>query len=200
MTRPGGLGGVSGRLALAVALTGSSLPACAPNQSAPPQLAEQARRRVLAPVRVGWVSSEQPSELLPSAVALGGRRSGRVLFYLEFEAPTDPGRLVRANLLLEGAAGPGSAIAVELSRAEAPRGPLVSWSEQPQARYPRLGARLAFQNGAARLDVTELLLAERKLGEPLRILLRAEPVADEPVWVATGAAGGTAPRVETYWE
>jgi hypothetical protein len=185
---------------LALLLAVGSLPACSAPRPERLQLTEQARRRVVTPTRIGWASSEQSSAVLPSAVALGGRKSGRALIYLEFASPPEPGRLLRANLLLEGASGPGSSIDVELSRAEAPRGALVSWSEQPGARYPRLATRLAFESGAARLDVTELLLAERKPEEPLRLLLRAEPAAAEPVWVATGAAGGGAPQLEMYWE
>ncbi len=185
---------------LAVLLAAGGLPACSAARPGPLQLAEQARRRVVTPARFGWANSEQSSAVLPSAIALGGRKSGRVLVYLEFALPAEAGRLVRANLLLEGASGPSSAIDVEVSRAEAPRGALVSWSEQPGARYPRLTTRLAFEGGAVRLDVTELLRAERKPDEPLRVMLRAEPGAAEPVWLATGAAGGAAPRLEMYWE
>ena len=50
-----------------------------------------------------------------------------------------------------------------------------------------------------RLDIDDRG-AEAKPGEPLRLLLRAEPGAAEPVLVSTGAAGGAAPRLEAYWE
>jgi hypothetical protein len=59
---------------------------------------------------------------------------------------------------------------------------------------------LASSGTPTRLDVTELLRAERKPNEPVRLLLRAEPGAGEPLLVATGAAGGAAPRLEAYWE
>jgi hypothetical protein len=51
-----------------------------------------------------------------------------------------------------------------------------------------------------RLDVTELVRAQSKPDEPLRLLLRAEPGDGAPVLMQTGAAGGVAPRLEQYWE
>jgi hypothetical protein len=163
-------------------------------------VAEQNGRSVLMPVRLGWVSSERPSGALPSAVALGGKASGRVLMYFEF-APQSPGpRLLRAELVLSASGAPGESIAVELSRAEAVPGELLRWSDQPRARYPRLASRLTSGSVPLRLDVTELLRAETRPGEPVRLLLRAEPDAAEPLLVETGAAGGAAPRLESYFE
>lgn len=189
--------GLRGRALLL--LLGSWLLGCA----APPPPAglpsEAQARRVVSPERLGWVSSERASGELPSAIALGGTASGRVLVYLEFAPPRELGRLVRAGLLLD-VDGVGDAIEVELSRADAPRGELDSWSEQPGARYPRITRRLAPAAEPSRVDITELARAERKADEPLRLLLRAEPRAREPVLLATGAAGGWAPRLETYWE
>lgn len=161
---------------------------------------EQNARRVLEPTRLGWVSSEQASGALPSAIGLGGKTSGRVLVYLEFAVPPEPRRLLRAELVVGTSGVPSTSIDVELSRADAARSELRAWSDQPHARYPRLSARLAMQALPQRLDVTELLRAETKPGEPLRLLLRAEPGSGEPVLLETGAAGGPAPRLEAYWE
>ena len=80
------------------------------------------------------------------------------------------------------------------------RGELAAWSDQPRARYPRLSTRLTSGASPVRLDVTELVRAESKPGEPLRLLLRAEPEASEPLLIETGAAGGAAPRLEAYSE
>jgi hypothetical protein len=52
----------------------------------------------------------------------------------------------------------------------------------------------------ARLDVTELLRAHSKPGEPFCMLVKAEPSDGAAVLVATGAAGGDGPRLEAYWE
>jgi len=173
---------------------------CGPAHAPPVGVAEHNGRSVLLPVRLGWVSSERPSGALPSAVALGGKASGRVLMYFEFAAPSPGPRLLRAELVLSASGAPGESIAVELSRAEAVPGQLLHWSDQPRARYPRLSARLASDNLPVRLDVTELLRAETKPGEPVRLLLRAEPDAAEPLLIETGAAGGAAPRLESYWD
>ena len=163
-------------------------------------IGEQSARSVLEPTRFGWLSSAGPSGPLPSAIALGGKASGRVLLYFEFLSPAQTRKLLRAELLLETSGAPGDGVDVELSLAEAARGDLAAWSDQPIALYPRKAARLAAGDDVARLDVTELLGAGAKSSQPLRILLRAEPGAGAPVLVATGAAGGTAPRLETYWE
>ena len=171
---------------------------CGAGRAPATTVAEPAGRSVLVPTRLGWVSSKQPSGILPSAIALGGKTSGRVLMYFEFAAPSEPRRLVRADLVLDASGAPGASLDVELSRAAAAGGLLRAWSDQPRARYPRLSARL--YGAQARLDVTELLRAESKPGEPLRLLLRAEPDAAEPMLVETGAAGGAAPRLEVYWE
>jgi hypothetical protein len=173
---------------------------CGPARSAPVGVVEQNGRSVLLPARLGWVSSERSSGALPSAVAVGGKTSGRVILYFEFALPSESRRLLRAELVLMASGAPGEVIDVELSRADAARGELRSWSDQPRARYPRLSARLASDNVPARLDVTELLRAETKPGEPVHLLLRAEPIAAEPLLIETGAAGGAAPRLEAYWE
>jgi hypothetical protein len=172
--------------------------ACGAGRAPAATVAERAGRSVLLPTRLGWLSSEQPSGVLPSAIALGGKASGRVLMYFEFAIPNEPRRLVRADLVLDASGAPGASLDVELSRAEPAGAELRAWSDQPRARYPRLSARL--HGAPVRLDVTELLRAETKPGEPLRLLLRAEPDAAEPMLVGTGAAGGAAPRLEVYWE
>jgi hypothetical protein len=187
----------SRRLPLVAAL---ALLGCSSAPAPAPPVAEQSALYVSSPLRFGWVSSAQPSGALPSAVALGGAVSGRVLLYFEFPALTEPGRLLRAELALETDGTPGDACEVELSRADAARGELRGWADQPHALYPRLTAKLESQGSPARLDVTELLRAQTKAGEPLRLLLRAEPGRGAPVLVRTGAAGGAAPRLEAYWE
>jgi hypothetical protein len=178
----------------------ASVLGCGPPPAAPSAVSEQSGRTLLLPARFGWVSSETPSGALPSAIALGGKASGRVLLYFEFPELSQPRRLLRAELLLNASGAAGDAVDVELSRAEAARGKLETWSDQPQAVYPRLSARLVAQASALRLDVTEILRAHTKPGEPLRLLLRAEPGAGEPVLVQTGAAGGAQPRLEVYSE
>jgi hypothetical protein len=173
---------------------------CGPKASPPSAVSEQSGRTLLVPARFGWVSSKQPSGALPSAIALGGKASGRVLLYFEFPELSESRRLLRGELILKASGAPGHGVDVELSRSEAARSKLEAWSDQPQAVYPRLPARLVAQEFAMRLDVTEMLRAQGKPGQPLRILLRAEPGADEPVLVETGAAGGSQPRLELYWE
>jgi len=168
----------------------------------PPPVAnveEGAERRVLSPLRFGWVSSRQSTGELPSAIALGGEASGRVLLFFEFEELSDARRLLRAELRLSTTGVPGQALDVELSRSEAARGQLRAWSDQPQALYPRVTARLSTDANPARLDVTQLVRAQAKPGVPLRILLRAEPGGREPLLIQTGAAGGAAPELEAYW-
>ena len=187
------------RLALGLALGLGPL-SCAGPRVQGAEVGELQGRTVATPQRLGWVSSEQPSGPLPSAIALGGKASGRVLVYFEFAAPTEARRLRSAALLLRTSGSRGEGIEVELSRAEPPSGELRSWADQPRARYPRLKTLLSGDATSLRLDVTELLRAEAKPGEPLRLLLRAEPGEAEPVLVATGAAGGAAPRLEAYWE
>ena len=68
--------------------------------AAPPALGELSGRSVSSPSRLGWVSSAAASAELPSAVALGGRASGRVLVYLEFPPEGEPRRLLRADLVV----------------------------------------------------------------------------------------------------
>jgi hypothetical protein len=163
-------------------------------------VSEQSGREVLAPTRFGWLSSDRPSGDLPSAIAVGGKASGRVLLYFEFPEQTGPRRLLRAVLLLDASGTPGNVVDVELSRAAQARGELKAWSDQPRALYPRVAAQLAAQSTPVRLDVTELLKAQNKPGQPLCLLLRAEPAGAAPLLIETGAAGGAAPRLETYWE
>lgn len=167
---------------------------------APLALSELSARSVTRPSQLGWVSSQQASGELPSALSLGGKASGRVLVYLEFPPETEPRRLLRAQLLLGTLPGVTEPIVVEVSRAEPARGALKQWADQPRARYPRLSAQLAPGAAPWRLDVTELVRAQTKPDEPLRILLRAEPGEGAPVLLETGAAGGSAPRLEQYWE
>ena len=196
-----GLAAWNARLCAAVSLV-SALLGCAPAAGPAPHatLTERNARTVLEPSRLGWVSSERPSGALPSAIALGGKASGRVLVYLEFAAQSSERRLLRAELVLSATGVSGEAVEVELSRAEAARGELRAWSDQPRPLYPRLTAQLSTQAVPLRLDVTELLRGETKPGDPLRLLLRAEPGSGEPVLLETGAAGGAPPRLEAYWE
>jgi hypothetical protein len=163
-------------------------------------VAESARRRVLAPRRFGWLSSRRDTGELPSAIALGAEPAGRVLLFFEFEDWNEASGLLRAELLLHTAGAPGQNIDVELSRAEAARGEMKGWADQPRALFPRRRAQLDSAAQPARLDVTELALAETKSGEPLRVLLSAEPRGAEPIFVQTGVAGGAAPLLEAYWK
>lgn len=168
----------------------------APSRAVP----EQSQRSVAFPERFGWVSSERDSRALPSAIALGGEASGRVLVYLQFPEPERGRKLIRAELWLSLASRPAAPIDVALSRAEPARGQLATWADQPRSRYPRVAAKLGGFDSRQRLDVSELVSAPRKAGEPLRMLLRAEPNAAEPVLLETGAFSGRAPRLELYWE
>jgi len=196
----GSVRGGAARLSLCgwLALFGLGSCAAAPAPSA--TLTEEQGRSVVWPTQLGWVSSARNSGELPGAIAVGGKASGRVLVYLEFPAPRPGVRPLRADLRLMVSGAPGEAITVELARSEAARGELRRWSDQPRARYPRRSLQLSSDDGPARLDVTELLRAERKPDEPVRLLLRAEPDAPEPLSIETGAAGGAAPRLEIYWE
>ena len=187
------------RLLLALGLVAPLL-GCGSASPPPSAVTEQSARTLLLPARFAWVSSERSSGTLPSAIALGGKASGRVLLYFEFAELTESRRLLRAELLLNASGAPGDAVDVELSRSEAAHGELRAWSDQPQALAPRLAGRLIAQSSVQRLDVTELLRAQHKPGEPLRLLLHAEPGRDEPVLLETGAAGGAQPRLEVYWE
>ena len=175
---------------------------CGSRSSVGGLVAASAERRVLAPTRFGWVSSRQASGPLPSAIALGGEASGSVALFLEFEELSQP-RLLRAVLRLDTAGPPGGDADVKVSRAEAAHAELRAWSDQPRALDPWLSARLSTDASPARIDVTELARAANQPGEPagpLRLLLWAEPSRVEPVLVQTGAAGGTGPRLEVYWE
>lgn len=180
---------------------GAALTALSCSRAAPPvALSELSVRSVTRPSELGWVSSKEASGELPSALSLGGKASGRVLVYLEFPPETAQRRLLRAQLLLGTLPGGKGAVDVEVSRAEPARGSLKAWADQPRAKYPRLSAQLVPGAAPVRVDVTELVRAQTKPDEPLRILLRAEPGDGAPVLLETGAAGGVAPRLEQYWE
>ncbi len=185
-----------GWLVLGVSLASVSCGAPAETSVA---LSELNGRSVLSPTRFGVLSSLRETTELPSSVALGANSSGRLLLYFEFEQPEEPRKLLRAQLLLHPTDG-SDGIEVEVSRADAPGPRLRAWSDQPRALYPRLAARLGRHAGSGRLDVTEILLARAKRGEPLRLLVRAEPGQGEGLSIATGAAGGEAPRLELYWQ
>src|SRR6186713_2615777 len=91
---------------------------CASAPPGPPMVSEQSARKVLPLSRFGWLSSDESSKALPSAIALGGKSRGRRLLYFEF-AELDASRpLVRAELLLVTDGAPGDSIEVELSRSE----------------------------------------------------------------------------------
>lgn len=185
---------------LGVALASTLSAGCGGRAAEAPLLGEAHGRSVSSPLRLRWLSSQRETGDLPSAIPLGGRSAGRVLVYLEFPEP-EPGRsLLDAQLLLTSFAGVGSqAVDVELSRATVARPELRSWSDQPRALYPRLAARVLPQAWPARIDVTELVRAPRKPGEPLRLLLRAEPTDGESLLLATGASSGDAPQLDLYY-
>jgi hypothetical protein len=183
-------------LALGLLLASASCGGAAPPSAG---LSELNGRSVLAPARFGVLSSKGDTTALPSSVSLGAKTSGRALVYLEFPEPDQARRLLRAQLLLSSSL-PAQPVTIEVSRAEPARGALVAWSDQPRALYPRLSAELGGHAGLQRIDVTEILQARSKAGEPLCLLVRAEPAEGEGVLIATGAAGGEAPRLELYWE
>jgi hypothetical protein len=193
MRRRAGLGCL---LALGLGLGASGCGGPAPAGVA---LSELNGRSVLEPTRFGVLSSVRDTSELASSVALGAKASGRMLLYFEFPQPEETRKLLRAQLLLSPTDGSGD-VDVEVSRADAAGAELRAWSDQPRALYPRLAARLGRHAGPERLDVTELVQARAKRGEPLRLLLRAEPGDGEGISIATGAAGGEAPRLELYWQ
>jgi hypothetical protein len=193
MRRRAGLGCL---LALGLGLGASGCGGPAPASVA---LSELNGRSVLEPTRFGVLSSVRDTSELASSVALGAKASGRMLLYFEFPQPEETRKLLRAQLLLSPTDGSGD-VDVEVSRADAAGAELRAWSDQPRALYPRLAARLGRHAGPERLDVTELVQARAKRGEPLRLLLRAEPGDGEGISIATGAAGGEAPRLELYWQ
>ena len=161
---------------------------------------EQDARLVLEPLRFGWLSSERETGALPSAIALGAKTSGRVLLYLEFPELSEQRKLLRAQLLLSAGEGGSDRVAIEVSRAAPARAELRTWADQPRALYPRVPAQVSAHAWPERVDVTEILRAAPERGEPLRLLLRAEPGEGEGVLLATGAFGGSAPRLELYFQ
>jgi hypothetical protein len=186
-----------GRL-LALGL-GLAVVGCGAPPAASVGLSELNGRSVLEPIRFGVLSSVRETSALPSSVALGAKASGRMLLYFEFSQPEETRKLLRAQLLLSPTDGSAD-VDVEVSRADAAGDELRVWSDQPRALYPRLAARLGRHAGPERLDVTAIVLARSKRGEPLIILLRAEPGDGEGISIATGAAGGEGPRLELYWQ
>jgi hypothetical protein len=161
---------------------------------------EQDARLVLEPQRFGWLSSARETGALPSAIALGAKTSGRLLLYFEFPELTEQRKLLRAQLLMDAQGGDSARVAVELSRATQAGAELRSWSHQPRSLYPRVSAELLGHAFTQRLDVTEIVRVPPKRGEPLRLLLRAEPGEGAGVLIATGASGGELPRLELYFQ
>jgi hypothetical protein len=184
---------------LAFAL-GAVLGGCGAGPTPVTVFSEQDARVVLEPQRFGWLSSAHETGALPSAIALGAKTSGRLLLYFEFPEVTEQRQLLRAQLLLDPQGGSSERVTVEVSRAAEAGAELRSWSDQPRALYPRVSAELAGQAFTQRLDVTEILRVPPSRGEPLRLLLRAEPGAGEGMLIATGAAGGAPPRLELYFQ
>lgn len=184
-----------GALPLAFALSIS----CAGSSSRSVELDELTGRSVLSPQRFVVLSSRQETSDLPSAVALGAKASGRVLLYFEFPALSEERDLLRAQLLLSAVQGSRDGVEVEVARAEGPGLELSRWSQRPGALHPRLSRNIAWRGAPERLDVTELVRARGRDGEPLRLVVRAEPGEGEGVLIATGAAGGEAPRLELYF-
>jgi hypothetical protein len=180
-------------------LLGAAALGCGPAATPSASLSELNGRSVHEPTRFGVLCSERETAALPSAVSLGAKTSGRMLLYFEFPEPEETRKLLRALLLLNST-GAAEQVEIEVSRSEAARGELRSWSDQPRALYPRLSAELGRHAGPERVDVTRILQAPSKRGEPLRILLRAEPGDGEGVLIATGASGGETPRLELYWQ
>jgi hypothetical protein len=178
---------------------GAAALGCSPTAAANSSLSELNGRGVHEPTRFGVLSSERETSALPSAVSLGAKTSGRVLLYFEFPRPEEGRKLLRAQLLLNSTGAAGE-IEIEVSRSEVARGELRAWSDQPRALYPRISARLGRHAGSERVDVTQIVQARAKQGEPLCVLLRAEPGDGEGVLIATGASGGEAPRLELYWQ
>jgi hypothetical protein len=192
---------VRGATILALALGAAFAPlGCGARAAAPRPVPERSERSVLSPQRFGWVSTLGDSGALPSAIALGGKTSGSVLVYLEFPELVPGRRLLRAELWLDLARRPVAPIELELTRSDDAGARLERWSDQPRARYPRVVAALTGERWGSPLDVSELLRAPAEPGEPVRILVRAEPEALEAALLQTGAAGGRAPRLELYWE
>jgi len=187
------------RLSLLVLGVGLASVSCGAPVPTNAPLSELNARSVLSPTRFGVLSSLRETRELPSSVALGAKASGRLLLYFEFEQPEETRKLLRAQLLLHPTDG-SDGVEVEVSRADAAGARLYAWSDQPRALYPRLAARLGRHAGPERVDVTAILLARGKRGEPLRLLVRAEPGEGEGISIATGAAGGEAPRLELYWQ
>lgn len=187
-------------LALAALLGGSG---CAPARTAPPGFVESNERTLLEPSRLEWFSAEQQTSELPGAIALGGAAAGRQLLYLEFAATVEPRAVLGAELLLSSLSTHGQAVALVLSRAEPPRARRGGPSGRPRALEPRSAAHFFARAWPERLDVTEMARARSKADEPLRLLVRAEPSDDdgaEGVLLATGAAGGSGPKLEIYWQ
>lgn len=178
-----------------------ALPAgCSPAPAPVTIFSEQDARLVLEPLRFGWLSSARETGALPSAIAVGGKTSGRLLLYWEFPELTETRKLLRAQLLLDPQGVGSERVEVEVSRAAEAGERLRRWSDRPRALNPRVSAELAAQAFTQRVDVTEILRAPPQRGQPLRLLLHAGPGEGEGVLIATGASGGQLPRLELYFQ
>ncbi len=204
LTRRAGFTWLAPRVLAPAALLLVGLAGCTPSAPRANLVVSARTQRTVVPLtRLAWLSSEQQSGFLPAAVVLGGRGAGRTLLYLEFpEQIPRTGRLLVAYLVLDGAAQAVSPEPVEIALMRAQRASVVpkAWGERPAAVLPRVTARLAPRTPPFRIDATELLQADQREHRPSSWLLLAEPADREGVVVATGAAGGAAPRLEIYWE
>jgi hypothetical protein len=188
-----------GLASLLIGVFGSGLGGCGAPSSVT-VFSEQDARLVLEPERFGWLSSARETGALPSAIALGAKTSGRLLLYFEFPELREPRKLLRAQLLLDPQGRSSERVPVEVSRAAGAGAELRWWSHRPRALLPQVSAELAGEAITQRLDVTEIVRVPAQPGEPLRLLLRAEPGDGEGVLIATGASGGERPRLELYFQ
>ena len=162
-------------------------------------------RRVLEPTGIAVLGPGRSGTDLPALVTFGSAAQGQTLLLLRF-APGWPAdsRVASAFLLLDPWPGTQPSmddIPVEVWRVEAPwRAEAVTWLDRPRLGYPRrLGLARTAPASVLRVDVTPLV---RDLTSPGRanhgLAVRSDARSQGGASFATGASGGSSPRLEVY--
>ncbi len=165
-------------------------------------VAASTRRVRVAPAALA-LAGPKPALSIPPSVVLGARWHDTRALYLRFPQTWRGGRVRSAFLLLEpqGAARTGADVVLEVGCAGRDWHPReLSVNEQPGLVAPfSRGIARAAPALPVRVDVTEIVRfwaehPERDHG----LGVRASSVTDVGVSLATGAAGGSAPRLDVY--
>jgi hypothetical protein len=169
-------------------------------------VASDTRRIVVVPAAIGVVSADAPgpsAELAPAVTF--GSTAGAAALYLDFAPEWRRAQSIEsAFLILEPMPGTrrGRAdVRVHAWRVtEDWRASELSWLAQPRRAHPgAVGIARAAPPMPLRMDVTALVryFAEHERSEH-GIVLRAGGGSESGASFATGASGGTAPRLELY--